>query len=200
VNSARGNDTVAAVDKDTYFWLEDPVVWSDVIGNDEAVKNLLKETNTIHAAAGFYDANKALIHSYFHRGLFSAELAAMLHAPDSELHSSLRTFPTADEFSSDEDPPPKPARATRKKPVKPKPLPDDVSSDEDEAKPPAKSKRPATKRPVKAKAIVDLTDIFSAEESEADDDSFIDNGSYHNLRANNDDENEDDSYVYSDEE
>jgi hypothetical protein len=172
LNAMKGNDATVAVDPNDFFWLPHGAVWSDVIGTQAALTALFKATHTAHASPGYFEANRELIHSYFHRGTLSSELATILYAPDEELHPSLRAagggvpagVPTA-------------------------PLFPQVNLLDD-----------------------DTTD---AADNNDDADSFIDNGSVHNLRTrnwtidrlgnddagDNDSYNDDeDSYAYSDDE
>jgi len=100
LNAIKGNDTVTTLDEATCFWL-DPinVVWADVIGFDEALKNLMKETSTPLPYDGFYEAHENTIHTYFHQRSLDIEFADILFAPMRELHPSYeltdRTVQTA---------------------------------------------------------------------------------------------------------
>ena len=62
-------------------------MWSDIIGFDKTMDALFDKVG--HPVNGFYDSNKALIHSYFHLKTFSMKLARALHAPIEEVHPDL---------------------------------------------------------------------------------------------------------------
>jgi hypothetical protein len=59
------------------------------VGYDAALASLLLETGHTRDD-GYYLHNKDKIHSYFHPGSMSVELARTLLAPPEEIHPSLR--------------------------------------------------------------------------------------------------------------
>ena len=90
LNRSPGNNTTTTVDEESYFWLGGDAVWSDILGSAEALTALFRETNTTFAFPGFYEANAALIHSYFHEGRLTQEIARTLHAPGYDLSPAIR--------------------------------------------------------------------------------------------------------------
>ena len=88
LNSAPGNTTTTVLQQENFFWLPDGAVWSDIIGCDAALLQLVKDKG--HPCPGYYDTHRAVIHGYFHAQTFSVELARSLHAPVDQVHPSLR--------------------------------------------------------------------------------------------------------------
>jgi len=188
LNAIKGNDTVTTLDEATCFWL-DPinVVWADVIGFDEALKNLMKETSTPFPYDGFYEAHENTIHTYFHRRSLDIELADILFAPMRELHPSYETTDRTVQTASSDPPTSADAKASCDPPTKA------------DKKIPAKPK--STKPSKEIIEIFDNTSKSGSDDASNDaDNSFIDNGSYHNLRCHSmnkkraDDDDDEDSY------
>ena len=88
INATPSNKTTISVDEESYFWLPNGAVWSDIIGNDAAFAALTKAKGD--PFPGFYDLHKDTIHSYFRPKTFSLELARAFHAPLDEVHPALR--------------------------------------------------------------------------------------------------------------
>lgn len=89
INSAPGNRCNLSVDKKNFFWLPDDAVWSDIIGVDQALEDLIDNAGS-RPEAGFYDKHKDLIHKYFAPETFALDLARALHAPLDQVHPDLR--------------------------------------------------------------------------------------------------------------
>jgi hypothetical protein len=65
VNSLKGNNEQLLVNRNELFWLDSPVVWSDVIGTSKAVTMIRFHKGTTYQ--GFYEANEDFILTYFRR-------------------------------------------------------------------------------------------------------------------------------------
>ena len=87
INTVPGNNTLTTLDDKDFFWIEKGV-WSDVIGCDASIKELIKTTGT--PCPGYYEMHKDAIHTHFHQGALSLELARLMHAPMDEVHPDLR--------------------------------------------------------------------------------------------------------------
>jgi hypothetical protein len=87
INITPGNNTTISVKEDYYFWLDQPVVWSDVIGHEQAFKEIINHKGQPYS--GFFEEHEELIHSYFHPCSFDHSLARALYAPNTSLHPSL---------------------------------------------------------------------------------------------------------------
>jgi hypothetical protein len=88
LNATPGNHTTTILHDDSFFWLPDGAVWSDIIGCDAALARLIK--NNGHPSPGYYDLHRQTIHTYFHPQTLSINLARNLYAPIEEVHPSLR--------------------------------------------------------------------------------------------------------------
>jgi hypothetical protein len=88
LNAVEGNPTTTRVNEADYFWLNDTAVWADVLGNEAAANALKEETGP--KCPGYYNVHKTTIHTYFHPGSFSLEMAKDWDAPISQVHPSLR--------------------------------------------------------------------------------------------------------------
>jgi hypothetical protein len=96
------------VDPDNFFWLPENAVWSDVLGEDEAVNALFRETRTAEAYPGYFDANKKTIFTYFRRTEISKTLGEVLCAPNSAVSKVAAkprqfTIDLGDDTTSDDD-------------------------------------------------------------------------------------------------
>jgi hypothetical protein len=81
INRDENTTTTITLDEQSFFWLEGKPVWSDVIGYDAALKDLFLKTGHTSGFPDYYVRFKNTIHSYFHAGTFSVELAQALGAP-----------------------------------------------------------------------------------------------------------------------
>ena len=90
LNAVPKNNITLSIDEQSFMWLGGDAVWSDVIGCNAALHALFEQTRTNSPSPGYFDVNRDIIHSYFHEGTLSRELAATLHAPDIEIHPSQR--------------------------------------------------------------------------------------------------------------
>jgi hypothetical protein len=89
LNRDPKNTTTTSLDEQSFFWLEGKPIWSDIMGYDAALASLLLETGHTRDD-GYFLRNKNKIHSYFHPGSMSVDLAMTLLAPPEEIHPSLR--------------------------------------------------------------------------------------------------------------
>jgi hypothetical protein len=87
LNAVKGNKTKTSVDEQSFFWIDHDAVWSNVLGYDAALQALIKEIG--QPTLDCYDKHHRTIHSFFHPGTFSVELACTLHAPLEQVHESL---------------------------------------------------------------------------------------------------------------
>lgn len=90
INAMPSNNTTITVDPTNYFWIPTSAhpVWSDVIGSDAALKDLVAKKGTpVH---GYYDHNAEAIHSYFRPHTFTLDLARVLYAPPEQVHPDIR--------------------------------------------------------------------------------------------------------------
>lgn len=103
VNGADGNNTTTRVDRNRFYWIpRGECCWYDIIGWDAALRKLIRKTGPPNA--GYFERNLALIRSFFREGTLPEQLAAFIHAPESELHPSLRRNIAPPEASdNDED-------------------------------------------------------------------------------------------------
>ena len=78
----------AALDGSKLYWmtLPDGAVWADVIGYDAALTALFHKTGP--RSDEYYALHESTIHSFFHRGTLSLDLARILHAPNDQIHPS----------------------------------------------------------------------------------------------------------------
>jgi hypothetical protein len=63
-------------------------VWADVVGYQEALKMLVKKTINQVPQPGFYEMYRDLIHSHFHSGGLTLDLACALHTPMDQVDPS----------------------------------------------------------------------------------------------------------------
>ena len=87
INSAPGNRTTTSVERDAFFWIDPDTkpVWSDIVGVDVAMETLMIKTG-VPNADDYFKQNKDIIHSFFHPGSLSLQLARVLKAPMEEVH------------------------------------------------------------------------------------------------------------------
>jgi len=108
LENTPGNTTKVTLDEGNFFWLHQPTVWSDVIGCNAALAEIIRSKGQPHQGMynvsiftpfnylritnmhkGFFEAHQKYIHTFFHPNTLSAELARELRAPNRELHPSL---------------------------------------------------------------------------------------------------------------
>jgi hypothetical protein len=87
LNVAPGNTITTTLQEHNFFWLPDGAVWSDAIGCNAALLQLIKEKG--QPCPGYYKLHRGVIHMYFHPQTFSLDLARTLHAPIDQVHFSL---------------------------------------------------------------------------------------------------------------
>ena len=92
VNAMPNNNTTMVVDPANYFWIPtaDGPVWSDVIGSDAALKELVAKKGM--PSRGYYETNREAIHCYFRPHTFTMDLARVLYAPEEQLHPEARAY------------------------------------------------------------------------------------------------------------
>ena len=90
LNRVAGNTTITVVDEFSYFWLNNKAVWADVLGYKAALSFLLAITGQPKLQLDFFEQHRDVIHSFFHQGTLTKDLAALLHAPYSEINPILR--------------------------------------------------------------------------------------------------------------
>jgi len=88
VNQVPRNDTTLTVDDNNFFWIQPPVVWSDIVGYEAAFLMIKKEKGDLHP--GFFVENEDYIHTFFHPNSFDKELGRALYAPTRALNPSLQ--------------------------------------------------------------------------------------------------------------
>jgi len=76
VNNSPGNNTTTTLDPNDYFWGGDNAVWADVIGNNEALAALYRETEVTGPSTGYYEAYRDVILTYFHEDDIPWEIMA----------------------------------------------------------------------------------------------------------------------------
>ena len=103
LNIIPGNTAITVIDEQSYFWLDENAVWADILGCNAALAYLKTLTGTPKPEDGFFEEYKDLIHSFFHPGTFSIELAAELCAPESEVDPSIRAYHANDDDKRDKD-------------------------------------------------------------------------------------------------
>lgn len=88
VNSLPGNKTTTTVDEEKFLWVQKGAVWSDVLGTDKALADIIKRAGA--PEPGYYEKHAQLIHCYFHPKTFGLDLARALHAPIEQIHPDER--------------------------------------------------------------------------------------------------------------
>ena len=103
VNAAPDNNTTLSLQRGDCFWIpnQSNPVWSDVIGSDAALKDLVSKKGA--PMLGFCELNAEAVHSHFRQNTFTVELARVLHAPHEQIHPQLRAAVLAQELSLKED-------------------------------------------------------------------------------------------------
>lgn len=75
------SDTQATLIVDDFFWGGDEAVWADVLGMKEALSLLKLATRTSYITPGYYEANRDVIHSYFHDDQLPSDLFPSVDTP-----------------------------------------------------------------------------------------------------------------------
>lgn len=88
INHSPGNNTTVSVNRNDIFWMNGKVTWSDIIGRLNACTRLQGQTGPI--GDGYYEQNKALIHSHFPLETLTMEECQLFGAPLEQLHPGLR--------------------------------------------------------------------------------------------------------------
>jgi hypothetical protein len=86
VNEEKKNDTVLEVDPKSFFWMRD-AVWSELIGEEAALKRLSTKSSTTFGE-DYFDKHRDLILKYFREGKLTPNAARILCAPYTEVDPS----------------------------------------------------------------------------------------------------------------
>jgi hypothetical protein len=76
------------------YWNEDNLVWSDIIGGQQAYDRIVKIAKA-HPSPGFFETHQELILQHFHSNTFDHDLVTLFYAPSTLLHPSLQITPEA---------------------------------------------------------------------------------------------------------
>jgi hypothetical protein len=88
------------VANDSFFWMKKPV-WSEIIGETAALEMLARNHGPI--GMGYYAQNADTVHTFFRQGSLSMEVARVIDAPLSQVHSSVASMDVGASTSSGED-------------------------------------------------------------------------------------------------
>jgi hypothetical protein len=86
------NYRVAHFDEPDLLWMDDTVVWSEILGGQQAYDRLVKLTE--QPSPGYFDRHHQTLFYYFHDQTFNHALQSLFYAPPSVLHPDL--LPTND--------------------------------------------------------------------------------------------------------
>jgi hypothetical protein len=75
------------IEPDTLFWLTGKVVWSDVIGAENAFDRLIQLTE--YPSPGYFEKFNSILFNHFHDETFDHDLKNFFYAPDTVLHPDL---------------------------------------------------------------------------------------------------------------
>jgi len=90
INEGAGLDDdqqISADNTGTLYWIDPTteVVWADVIGGDEAWKELKQVIGAPHDHGGYFEDNKETIFQYYHERSFTPDFARCLRAPTEQV-------------------------------------------------------------------------------------------------------------------
>jgi hypothetical protein len=96
-----GKTDFLCFNRNQYFWLPDPVVWSDILGQNGACEELLRVTQISGAPdQHFFQQHKKLCRAFFRPKSMSAQVANLLGAPQTEVFTDNATAEISTDISS----------------------------------------------------------------------------------------------------
>ena len=101
INNTDRNTTTISVDRDSFFWLEEPVTWDEVIGVEDALKMLVAQHGT--PRPGFYSQHLNYLTHFFAPSSLDSNLKKRLLIPEGAFNLSEKTISETNVDDSEEE-------------------------------------------------------------------------------------------------